>query len=172
MKNLRIIVCNDSRGEPLSDYEAVYKAGTPVPEPPRERLREAVNMDGALCEMLRERGHEALLFDGYEDDLVTPISKPGIAASRLAERINGFRADRILFDLQYFGDFSYGRSMLTWLKENCPNVFHCKVVVGSRYLTQRDELSADSLKAEFPFVVDCLNRFSMRVADVVKHIEV
>jgi len=57
------------------------------------------------------------------------------------------------------------------LKENCPNIFFVKVIVGSRYLTERDELSPDSLMREFSFVLECVNRFSVRLHDIIQRME-
>ena len=109
---MRIIVSNASRGESLNHYLSGHSIGADVITAQREVLRESVNMDGALCEILRIRGHEVVLFDAYEDDLVTPMPTAARAANRLCVILDRFRPDEILFDLQYFGEIGVLKAVL------------------------------------------------------------
>ncbi|HSI15796.1 MAG TPA: hypothetical protein VK961_27360 [Chthoniobacter sp.] len=164
----KVLLVNDSRAErPQS-----LKFGAPIePEEKRERLRLDINYDGALASFLQRNGYIVKVFDAYEDDLCTQMRDPVQAAEALGKLIAQFAPDDILFDLDYFGDHTYGYQMLCWLKNNRIELFEDKshpinMLVASRYFGRTELTSRESIANEFSFVMNCIDRFRMSAREI------
>ncbi|MES3030949.1 MAG: hypothetical protein V4697_00890 [Patescibacteria group bacterium] len=134
----RVVVCQDARTRQLKRVATENELNAfPFDAVLRERLREQCNRDLALMLLLREKDREVWLFDGYEDDLVTPIKTPALGADKLNALITQNAANGLVFDLAYFGDFEYGMEMLRALQKMGTLHSLTKLVVVSWFLHEQ-----------------------------------
>lgn len=124
---MNIIVCNDVRREEFS--------GESIPKNPmEERIR--INLDCQLIKDLRRKKHSVHLFDGYRADHVSAIRDPHIAANHLLEMIIAVQAAGMVYDIHYFGNFTFGLTMLRSLRSSSGIPVDMTLVVYSRFIDQ------------------------------------
>ena len=125
---MNIIVCNDTRTEPLDgDGEPIANITA---------RREEINLDHLLIQHLRRDGHQVILFDGYRADGLTKFETPEPAAGALAELIARHEAIGMVFDLHYFNNFNYGVTMLKYLRRQQAIPSEMKLIVYSRFFRE------------------------------------
>jgi hypothetical protein len=174
---MNILISNDSRNSSLPDFDKYFQRGVSVDEEIREKIRQRINWDSSLCDVLVGRGHNVVLFDCHENDLVSEIDNSAAAAQALDQSIATFAPDVLLFDLHYFEHYKQGPEMLRWLDTHSLTVHNVNVLIGTRYLSQRpyyvegEDYSEAALMKQFHFVKACINRFTVSTIDVVAFIE-
>ena len=164
----RIILVNDSRVDRVDESQC--SRGIAVePRGRREQMRRELNMEDSLISYLERFDWQASLFDGYEDDLCVQIRDPVRAAEKLYQLIVAFEPDLIVFDLECFGQVMYGYRMLEWIDSFHQDYLETKgisVFVASRWFGSRAEISKAAIRARFPFVRDCIERFDGKSKEV------
>lgn len=119
--------------------------------------------DGALCDVLCERGHNAELFDGRDQDV--PILEYLPCAAALRERIASMEADGMVMDLKWWGNVDFGIDMLRDLKRR-DITDSMKVVVWSRFTHECREILENELQIPHDYILDRLTVRINVVADM------
>lgn len=129
---MNILVFNDVRREALPEGNIADLT----------LARETINLDCMLIGNLRKRGHKVVLFDGYSLDGRTPILAPNKAAVSVAEIIAVNQILGFIYDLHYFGNFTFGLTMLKQLFRLSSIPQGAKLVIYSRFIGREmmDEL--------------------------------
>ena len=157
MRCNNVIVCQDYRPLTLTDVaELKLLDQIPFDELVREKIREDVNRDLALIQYLRNLNYRVRLFDGYEMDLVRKIKDPSRGGQALGKLITDFGADGLVYDLNYFGDFTYGLEMLkVLLSMNLIQKLN-RIVIVSYFIDERPYDYRSKLVSEFSIDPNCI----------------
>ena len=148
MKTDRVIICQDYRTLTLNEVAELSEINAiEVDDSLRERIREDVNRDQPLISYLRGRGYEVHLFDGYDTNLVRKLRDPLDGAKHLGRLIDATESSGIVYDLSYFGDFSYGLEMLKRLIADGYLTKLSKLIVLSYFIDERPHNYREQLVA-------------------------
>lgn len=117
----------------------------------------------SLCDVLSDRGHTVTLFDGRDKDV--PVLDCLNCAAALGERIASFKANGMVMDLQWWGDFDFGINMIRDLRDRGITE-DMKVVIWSRFTHECRDILENQLGIPADQILDRLTVRIDAVADM------